>query len=122
MANLNVSRLRVARVPQPGGAVALSQANALRGYRSGMAVRRSLDAQFGGRARFAGTVLVIETPAPTRRVRLHDSTTGTLVAQTWSGPAGQFEFRNLAVQTFYIVAFDQNGGYDPTVSPVVSPA
>lgn len=121
MANLNISALRFARAPQPGGAVTRTQADALRGYRRG-AVVRSLDAMFGGRARFEGTVLVIETPAPTRRVRLHDFYTGALVAETWSDPTGAFEFRNLKVQPYYLLAFDQNGGYDPTASPVLSPA
>ena len=121
MANLEVSSLHLARVPQPGGAVTRTQADALRGYSVGT-ITRSMDAQFGGRARFAGTVLVIETPAPQRRVRLHDMATGGLVRETWSDPMGAFEFRNLSVQPYYLLAFDQNGGYDPTASPVVIPA
>jgi hypothetical protein len=75
----------------------------------------------GGRARFAGTVKVITTPAPSRRVLMHDRLTGAVIREVWSDAAGAFQIRNLAPRAYYLVAFDNNGGFDPTVSAVVTP-
>lgn len=92
--------------------------------RSGTSVGslHGVDAVYGGQARFAGVVRVITTPAPSRRVRLHLRQTGVLVRETWSGPDGSFEFRNIAVAEYYAVAFDQNGGFDPAITPIVTPS
>jgi hypothetical protein len=78
---------------------------------------------FRGTGRIAGTVKVITTPAPSRTVRLYDRLTGTFVAEVASEPDGTYEFADInTARNFNVVAFDEDGGYDPVISVTVVPA
>ena len=59
---------------------------------------KALDTEFGGKGRIYGTVtrknLPVNVPMK-RRVRLHRSVDGLLVRETWSDPAGNYEFREI---------------------------
>ena len=76
---------------------------------------------FGGLYRIAGTVKVISTPA-SRRVRLHDQPTGICVRDVIAGSDGRYEFKWIAAGVYYVVAFDQPGGYVATIEDRVTPA
>lgn len=78
---------------------------------------------FGGLYRIAGRVKFVDnTPAQRRMVRLHDRPTGICVRTAFTASDGSYEFRFVAFGTYYVMAFDQAGGYNATVEDFVVPA
>lgn len=77
-----------------------------------------------GAGRIAGTVKVIDTPAPYRRVRLYDKRTGDFVRETISDGGGLYAFENiLRTRTYYVTAEDAGATpYNATIEDFVTPA
>lgn len=77
-----------------------------------------------GTGRIAGTVKVIDTPAPYRRVRLYDKATGDFVRETTSDASGLYAFENiLRGRTYYVTAEDAGSTpYNATIEDFVVPA
>ena len=66
----------------------------------------------GGSRRIAGQVTSDGAPAA-RRVRIHDQPTGSLVAETWSDATGAYVVSYLRDGTYYAIALDHTGAFDP---------
>lgn len=77
-----------------------------------------------GAGRIAGTVKVIDVPAPYRRVRLYDKITGDFVRETISDGSGLYAFENLLRgRTYYVTAEDSGSTpYNATIEDFVVPA
>jgi hypothetical protein len=74
------------------------------------------DTQFGGpHATSIGTTSITGTPSNTLiddcRVVLFSQQSFSPVRQLWSGPGGQWQFRNLRAGRYFVVAFDRTGQY-----------
>jgi hypothetical protein len=79
--------------------------------------------EFFGKGTIKGTVKVITTPAPSRKVRLYDKVSGKLARETISDGSGLYGFTNLdKTRTYYVTAFDNAGGYNATIEDSVTPA
>lgn len=72
--------------------------------------RKLLDAEFGGKGRIYGTVLLKSKSADVpvaRRVRLHRSRDGYLVRETWSKADGSYRFNEINERYEYdVIAWD----------------
>ncbi|MGY3728007.1 MULTISPECIES: carboxypeptidase-like regulatory domain-containing protein [Cobetia] len=65
----------------------------------------------------AGTVLDIQAQPVSRRVRVHDRTTGHIVRETWSDADGKYRFTDLDPRrAFYVMAFDHTLQQNAVVS------
>ena len=62
----------------------------------------------GGLYKIAGTTTVLGDPAP-RRVRLYNQFDGRLYGESFTGPDGLFEFRNLEIGPWTVVGVDDTG-------------
>lgn len=79
--------------------------------------------RFVGRGRIVGTVKVITTPAPARVVRLYHRGSGILVKETLSAGDGTYSFTALNHErTYFVTAFDVEGGYNATIADFVVPS
>ena len=85
----------------------------------------TLDLDVGGRGRIYGTVKRKADPQNiplVRRVRLHDSRTGSLLRQTWSQEDGSYEFRDLNPDLeFDVIAWDHEGQFRSTIANNLKP-
>lgn len=83
------------------------------------------DYYYGGRGSVSGSVKQKGTPSDTpvvRRVRLHQMRSGTLVAETWSTPNGDYQFKYLdTAEKYYAIAFDHLGNYRGVVADNLTP-
>lgn len=77
----------------------------------------------GGAGRIAGVADRQGTPIlPVRcRVRLHRRVDGLVVAETWSDASGNFHFHNIAIQPYYITAFDPTGQSNAVIADLILP-
>jgi len=83
-------------------------------------VKRGIQAQFprkdqvdGGAYRLTGVVTSNGIPA-SRRVRLFDQLSGRLMRETWSDSVtGVYVFENIRQGTFFVLAHDHTGAFDP---------
>lgn len=77
-----------------------------------------------GVGRIAGTVKVIDTAAPNRRVRLYDKASGTLARETMSDGGGLYAFERLDTRRMYYVIAEDAGAtpYNATIEDFVTPA
>ncbi len=67
----------------------------------------------GGALRVTGVVTSDGAPAA-RRVRLHDQPSGRLIRETWSRASdGRYSFDYIRAGTYYALAFDHTGTFDP---------
>ena len=84
--------------------------------------RQIQDSEFGGTGIVSGTVTISATGAPlSRRVRLHDRSTGRLLRETWSGADGVYSFTHMELGRKYIVyALDYTGTYDAVAADRVT--
>lgn len=90
-----------------------------------LVVLRVLDIpRFPGPARIAGTVKVIDTLAPGRRVRLYDKASGRLARTVISDGAGAYAFENIDERrTYYVTAEDVvPSPFNATIEDFVVPA
>lgn len=77
-----------------------------------------------GPGRILGTVKESHLPSDiplSRRVRLHRKSDGLLIDETWSNAAGNYAFTNIAVQKYYVVAFDHTDTYNAVIKDSVTP-
>ena len=83
------------------------------------------DLDVGGRGRIYGTVKRKADPQNiplVRRVRLHDSRTGSLLRQTWSQTDGSYEFRDLSPDLeFDVVAWDHERHFRSEIANNLKP-
>lgn len=85
-------------------------------------ISRTLE-QYVGNGRVAGTVFSLVTPAPARKVRLHDRASGRQVRETVSDGSGAYEFLGLPTsREYFVTAFDVDGGYNAVIQDRVTPA
>lgn len=80
--------------------------------------------RYWGAGRIAGTVKIIDTPAPFRRVRLYEKASGTLARETTSDGAGLYAFENVDTsRSFYVTAEDTGSTpYNATIEDFVVPS
>jgi hypothetical protein len=71
--------------------------------------------RYAGRWRLSGVVTEMGQPGA-YRVRLFDTLTGTLVAETVSAADGVYTFTSLANRPYFAVAFDH--GADPSTAGI----
>lgn len=72
-----------------------------------------IDQRDGGVYRITGTVTVSGAPA-SRRVKLFEQRANYLVRETWSDAnTGQYRFENIRPGTYFVIAFDYTGAFDP---------
>ena len=65
----------------------------------------------------AGTVLDIQAQPVSRRVRVHERSTGRIVRETWSDADGKYRFTDLDPRrAFYVMAFDHTLQQNAVVS------
>ncbi|MDO6786039.1 carboxypeptidase-like regulatory domain-containing protein [Cobetia marina] len=70
----------------------------------------------------AGTVLDIQAQPVSRRVRVHERSTGRIVRETWSDADGKYRFTDLDPRrAFYVMAFDYTLQQNAVVSDNVHP-
>lgn len=77
-----------------------------------------------GPGRILGTVKEAHLPSDiplSRRVRLHRKSDGMLIDETWSNAAGNYAFMNIAIQKYYVVAFDHTDTYNAVVKDSITP-
>ncbi|MFC0349682.1 LamG-like jellyroll fold domain-containing protein [Undibacterium danionis] len=77
-----------------------------------------------GYARIVGTVKEAHLPSDlplSRRVRLYRKADGQLIDETWSDAAGNYAFTNLAIQKYYVVAFDHTDNYNAVIKDSITP-
>lgn len=77
----------------------------------------------GGNFRIAGTVAIDDSPdiPVRRRVRLFHKLSGRLVRETWSAEDGSYEFRDIANDTYLVVAHDHTLQYNAAVKDSITP-
>lgn len=77
-----------------------------------------------GPGRILGTVKEAHLPSDiplSRRVRLHRKSDGMLIDETWSNATGNYAFTNIAIQKYYVVAFDHTDTYNAVIKDSVTP-
>ena len=84
---------------------------------------RIADSVHGGLGIISGTVKESGTPAlpVVRRVRLYRKLDGLLVRDTWSSADGTYQFRGVALQDYYVVAFDHTGNFNAVIKDSIYP-
>lgn len=82
-----------------------------------------VDFLHGGRGIIYGTVKESGTPAlpVVRRVRLYRKLDGLLIREAWSKPDGSYQFRGVALQDYYVVAFDHTGNFNAVIRDSIYP-
>ncbi len=72
-----------------------------------------IDQRDGGAYRLSGTVTVSGTPA-SRRVKLFSQAESFLIREAWSDAVtGMYAFENIRPGTYFVIAFDYTGAFDP---------
>jgi hypothetical protein len=62
-----------------------------------------------------------DTPV-SRRIRLHEQSSGRLVRETWSDSiTGAYSFTGLRLTLYYITAFDHTGNYNGVIATGITP-
>lgn len=93
--------------------------------RATVARRSSLyDAADGGHYRIAGTVAIDDNPdiPVSRRTRLYHQQSGRLVREMWSAAGtGAYEFRDLRLQQYFVVAHDHTNYYNAAIKDTITP-
>lgn len=82
------------------------------------------DVIHGGRGIIRGTVKEATTSgeiALMRRVRLHRKIDGMLIRETWSDASGNYEFREIVIQAYYITSFDHTGQHNAVIKDSITP-
>lgn len=81
------------------------------------------DANFGGLGVIRGTVKESGMPdhGVSRRVRLHRKLDGMLVRDVWSKTDGAYEFKGIAIQEYYVIAYDHTGTYNAVIKDSITP-
>lgn len=77
-----------------------------------------------GPGKIVGTVKEAHLPSDlplSRRVRLHRKADGQLIDETWSNAAGNYAFTNIAIQKYYVVAFDHTDNYNAVIKDSITP-
>lgn len=81
------------------------------------------DANNGGLGVIRGTVKESGMPdhAVSRRVRLHRKLDGMLMRDIWSKTDGTYEFKGIAIQEYYVIAYDHTGNYNAVIKDSITP-
>lgn len=77
-----------------------------------------------GPGRIVGTVKESHLPSDiplARRVRLYRKADGVLVDEVWSDTLGNYAFTNIAIQKYYVVAFDHTNTYNAVIKDSITP-
>ena len=77
-----------------------------------------------GPGHIIGTVKESHLPTDiplSRRVRLYRKADGLLVDEVWSDALGNYAFTNIAIQKYYVIAFDHTNTYNAVIKDSITP-